>query len=37
MDTWIDIARWAAAVVGTLVAVGTLIVGAMAWLLNHPD
>jgi hypothetical protein len=37
MDSWIDIVRWLAAIFGTLVVVGTLLVGALTWLLNHPD
>jgi hypothetical protein len=37
MDTWIDIARWVVAAVGAIIVVGALAMGAMAWLLNHPD
>jgi len=37
MDKWIAIAQWFVAVVGTLIVLGALLVGGMAWLLNHPD
>jgi len=37
MDTWIDIARGAAAIVGCLVVIAAIIMGGMVWLLNHPD
>jgi len=34
---WIDWAQWAAAAAGILLAVAALVVGALAWMLNHPD
>jgi hypothetical protein len=37
MDTLIDIVKWLGAAVGAVVVLGTLVVGALSWLLNHPD
>jgi hypothetical protein len=37
MDHWIDIAKWLAAAVGTVLVIGGLIVGVLAWFLNHVD
>jgi hypothetical protein len=37
MDAWIDIARWLVAAVGTVIVVGALLAGTLAWFLNHPD
>jgi len=36
MTSWIDIAQWLAAVVGTVAVFGGLVVGVLAWFLNHP-
>ena len=37
MDAWVDIAKWLAVVIGAIIFVGALVVGGLAWLLNHPD
>ena len=37
MDTWIPLVQWVAAVVGAVIVIGALGVGAMAWVLNYPD
>ena len=37
MDAWIDIARWLVAAVGTVIVIGALLAGTLAWFLNHPD
>ena len=37
IDSWLKIAQWVAAGVGTLAVVGALVVGALSWMLNHPD
>jgi hypothetical protein len=37
MDHWISIAQWVAAAAGVLLAVSAVALGAMAWMLNHPD
>ena len=37
MDSWIDIAQWLAAGIGTLAVIAALVVGTLSWLLNHPD
>jgi hypothetical protein len=37
MDAWIDIAKWLAAAIGSIVVLAALVVGTLAWFLNHPD
>jgi len=37
MDQWIEIAKWLAAAVGFLIAIGSIVVGVFSWFLNHPD
>jgi hypothetical protein len=37
MDLWIDIAKWLAAGIGSIVVLGALVVGTLSWFLNHPD
>jgi hypothetical protein len=34
---WIALAQWVAAALGAGLAVAALAVGAMSWMLNHPD
>jgi hypothetical protein len=37
MDAWIDIAKWLAAGIGSIIVLAALGVGTLAWFLNHPD
>ena len=37
MDSWIDITKWLAAGIGSIGVLAALVVGTLAWLLNHPD
>ena len=37
MDTWIYGAKWLHVGVATIAAIVALIIGALTWLLNHPD
>ncbi len=36
MDTLIAAVRWLAAIAGVLAVLAALLVGALAWFLNHP-
>ena len=37
MQTLIELGKWLGVVLGGLTLMGLLVVGAMVWLLNHPD
>ncbi|GEM_PF-3839230 len=37
MNSWIDIAKWLAAGIGSIVVLAALVVSTLAWFLNHPD
>jgi hypothetical protein len=37
MQTLIELGKWLGVVLGALTLMGLLVVGAMVWLLNHPD
>jgi hypothetical protein len=37
MQTLIELGKWLGMVAAGFTLLGLLVVGAMAWLLNHPD
>lgn len=37
MHDWIAMAKWVAAVIGTLVVVGAIAFWAIVWLVSHRD
>lgn len=37
METWVAIAKWLLVSMAVIAVVGALVVGFLAWMLNHAD